>query len=167
MRAISNGYRVSERRSCTARTQRGDACRQAPLQESDLCFWHDPDRAHEAAEARRLGGLRSRREHTLAGACEYSGLDGVASIRRLVEIAVLDTLGLDNSIARARAIIAVAQAAARLVKVGELEERVALLEAAVRSRPDVPAPVFDLDAHDPARSQAVNAPHRRTSGDCS
>jgi len=34
-----------------------------PLQDKDLCFWHDPEHQQEAAEARRLGasdgGLRA------------------------------------------------------------------------------------------------------------
>jgi hypothetical protein len=72
------------------------------LQDGEFCFMHSPDHAEEVAEARRLGGLRRRREKTVAGAFEFQGLASVGQIRRLVEIAVLDTLGLENSIARAR-----------------------------------------------------------------
>ena len=49
--------------------------------------------------------------------------------------AVLDALGLDNSIARARLLITGSLAAAKLLETGELEDRLAALEAAVRSRP--------------------------------
>ena len=39
-----------------------------PIVGGDYCFWHDSDRQVDAQEARRLGGLRRRREGTLQGA---------------------------------------------------------------------------------------------------
>ena len=76
-------------------------CQAAPIKEGDYCFWHSPENAEESAEARRLGGLRRRREVAVSGAYDFAGLESVADIRRILEIAVLDTLGLENSIARA------------------------------------------------------------------
>jgi hypothetical protein len=58
-------------------------------------------------------------------------LDSVAGIRRLLEIVVTDGVGLENGVARLRVLIATAGAATNLLKVGELEDRVAHLEAAV------------------------------------
>ena len=55
----------------------------APLRDRPYCFSHDPERAEEAAEARRLGGLRRRKEGTIAVAYDLPGLDTVAGIRRL------------------------------------------------------------------------------------
>jgi hypothetical protein len=49
------------------------------------------------------------------------------SIRRIIEIAIFDALGLENSIARCRVLISAAQAATRLLEVGELEARLASL----------------------------------------
>jgi hypothetical protein len=40
-----------------------------------------------------------------------------------VEIAVLDTLGLENSVARARTLAYLAQTAAKLLEIGSFEER--------------------------------------------
>ena len=68
----------------------------------DYCFWHSPEHAEEADEARKLGGLRRRRERTVAGAFEFGGLQTVADIRRLLEVATIDTLSLENSVARSR-----------------------------------------------------------------
>jgi hypothetical protein len=84
-----------------------------------------------------------RREKTLSGADDFAGLDSVAAIRRIFEIAVLDALGLDNSIARCRVLIAGGAAATNLLKVGELEDRVAALEAAQRRGADA-APAGEL-----------------------
>ena len=83
-----------------------------------------------------MGGLRRRKEGTVAVAYDLPGLDSVEGIRRLLEIVVTDGLGLDNSIARLRALISTAVAATNLLKVGELEDRVAALEAAQRREDD-------------------------------
>ncbi|MGE0057934.1 MAG: hypothetical protein AB7T32_08110 [Dehalococcoidia bacterium] len=44
-------------------------------------------------DARRLGGLRRRREGTVAVAYDSEGLGTIAQIRRLVEVAAYDPLG--------------------------------------------------------------------------
>ena len=40
---------------------------------------HSPEHAKEVQEARRLGGLRRKREVTLSGAYDFEGLGTVAS----------------------------------------------------------------------------------------
>jgi hypothetical protein len=121
-------------RTCKARNEKGAPCRQAALLEGDFCFWHSPDHAQEAAEARRLGGLRRRREKAVAGPYEFGGLGSVEQVRRLLEIAALDTLGLENSIARSRTLAYLAQVSLKLLEVGELEERVRALESLLLPR---------------------------------
>ena len=65
------------RRTCQARTERGEPCRQAPLRDHDFRFWHDPENAEAATEARRLGGVRRRRESVLRGTYEVESLGSV------------------------------------------------------------------------------------------
>jgi hypothetical protein len=89
---------------------------------------HDPEHAEEVQEARRLGGLRRRREKVTSGAYDFEGLGSVEQIRRLLEIAALDTLGLENSVARSRTLAYLAQVALKALEVGELEDRVRALE---------------------------------------
>ena len=79
-------------------------------------------------------GLRRRREVTLSGAYEFENIDTVAGIRRILEIAILDTLGMENSISRNRTLAYLAQIALRTLEVGELEERIADLEKIVKSK---------------------------------
>lgn len=55
----------------------------------------------------------------------------MAGIRRLLDIVVTDGVGLENGIARLRVLISTATAATNLLKVGEFEERLTALEAAV------------------------------------
>jgi hypothetical protein len=123
------------RRRCAYAKSDGEPCAMAPLHDRPYCFAHDPERATEAAEARRLGGLRRRKEGTIAVAYDLPGLDSVAGIRRLLDIVVTDGIGLDNGIPRLRALISTSVAAMNLLKVGEFEERLAALEASVGQRP--------------------------------
>lgn len=105
------------------------------MHQNQFCFWHAPEKEEEAAEARRIGGLRRRREKALSGAYDLGGLATVPDIRRILDVALLDTAGLENSIARNRLLVAIAMAATRLLEVGELETRLGALEAA---RPTMP-----------------------------
>jgi hypothetical protein len=131
------------RRSCAFVMPDGRACRAGPQRDRPYCFSHDPERATEAAEARRLGGLRRRKEGTIAVAYDLPGLDTAPGIRRLLDIVVTDGIGLDNGIPRLRVLISTAVAAMNLLKVGELEERLEALEGVVLNRSSDDHPVFD------------------------
>jgi hypothetical protein len=124
------------RRRCAYAKADGQPCQMAPLRDRPYCFAHDPERAEEAAEARKLGGLRRRKEGTIAVAYDLPGLDSVTGIRRLLDIVVTDGLGLETGVAKLRVLLAAATAAMKLLEVGELEDRLAALEAAVAHRPD-------------------------------
>ena len=131
------------RRSCTFLMPDGRACRAGPQRDRPFCFAHDPERAQEAAEARRLGGLRRRKEGTIAVAYDLPGLDSVAGIRRLLDVVVTDGIGLENGIARLRVLIAATVAATNLLKVGEFEERLTALESVAEAgRAASPEPLF-------------------------
>jgi hypothetical protein len=129
-------------RGCGFELPSGRLCQATAMRDSPRCFWHAPDREEDATEARRLGGLRRRRERTVSGAYDFAGLGSIESIRRILEIATVDALGLENSVARARVLIAAALAAAKLLETGELAERLSVLEAAVRSGGTTLEPVF-------------------------
>ena len=122
-------------RTCAAQKADGSPCRAAPLHDDTFCFWHSEKHAKEAAEARRLGGLRRRREKTVEGAYELDGFNTVAGLWRVVQIAVLDTLGLENSLARARTLGYLVGVGLRALETGEFEERLVVLETAVRAQP--------------------------------
>src|SRR5688572_8732881 len=102
-------------RSCRGTNARGGSCRAAPLRGSDYCRLHDPEQAAAVQEARQLGGLRRRRETTVAVAYDFDGLATIPQIRRLVEVAAYDTLSQENSVSRARTLAYLAQIAASLV----------------------------------------------------
>ena len=119
-------------RLCSFRKESGEVCGASPLLEGEFCFWHEPERAQEVAEARRLGGLRRRKEQTVASAYDFQGLGTVTEIRRLVEVAAVDTLSLENSLGRSRALAYLAQVSVNLLEKGELESRLEALEDTLR-----------------------------------
>jgi hypothetical protein len=118
-------------RTCAFEMAAGQSCRATPLRDERYCFWHSPEHAQEAENARRLGGLRRRREKTITSAYDLEGLSSVDGIRRVLDIAIADTLGLENSVARSRVLIAAAMAATRLLEVEGLDGRPALLATRV------------------------------------
>ena len=104
------------------------------MRESEFCVFHDPDHAEVVAQARSAAGQRRKREATLATAYDFQGLTSIEEIRRLIEVAAFDALGLDNNINRVRALGYLAQVATALLEKGEMEERMAAVEAAIGPR---------------------------------
>ena len=119
---------VEPKRVCGAIKKDGRPCGLAPLEGREHCFMHDPTVARERLEARRLGGLRRRREKSLASVYDWDGLETVDGIRRVLVISVADLLGLENSVARCRTLGTLMQVALKALEVGELEDRVAAIE---------------------------------------
>jgi hypothetical protein len=127
-------------RGCTFTMRDGRLCRAPALRGEPFCLMHDPERAEEMAEARKLGGIRRRRERTLAGAYGLSSVRSVEDLLRVVEIAVFNLLGAENSIAQARALLHAALVGAKLLETGELAERLTALEAAHRKDEEARVP---------------------------
>jgi len=125
-------------RTCKALKDDGGRCQAAPLLDGDFCLMHSPEHAEEMAEARRLGGLRRRREKAVSGAYDFEGLADVGQVQRLLEIAVSDTLSLENSVARSRTLAYLAQVALKALEVGQLAERIDALERLVAPRLEKP-----------------------------
>ncbi len=138
---------------CAGRQPNGRSCGAWPIRGERFCLWHSPEREEEATEARRLGGLRRKRERTVAGAYDLEGLASVPALRRILEVVAVDTLSLDNGVARSRVLIALVATAAKLIEIGELEDRIARLEASLTERP-LPTPVFPMG--DPARLEVLS-----------
>lgn len=104
------------------------------LREGDFCLWHDPEHAEEVTEARKIGGSRRKRERTVAVAYDFAGLTSADGIRRLIAIAVVDTLSLSNSVNRNRTLAYLAMSAIKLLDHAEHEDRIQALEDALGPR---------------------------------
>ena len=119
-------------RKCHALNTQGRPCGAPPLVEGDLCFWHDPATQEAAAEAQRLGGQRRKREGAIQGAFELEGVKTGADLRRVLEVALMDTLEQENSVARTRALAYVVSVMGRLKETIDLEARLRALEVGVQ-----------------------------------
>jgi hypothetical protein len=122
------------RRVCKFAKGDGSACGSPPLHDGEFCHWHSPDHVEEVAEARRLGGLRRRRERTVAGAYDIEGLESVVQLRRVLDIVVLDAVGLENTVPRGRLLIAAILAGAKLLETGELADQLAAIKGVLEAR---------------------------------
>jgi hypothetical protein len=112
------------------------------MRDEPFCFWHSPETAEEAAEARRIGGLHRRKKKTVGAIYGFHGLRSMEDNQALLETAAIETLALENSIARNRALAGYAAVGARLIEIGDLEERLRALEAAQVQRADEEAESF-------------------------
>jgi hypothetical protein len=122
-------------RRCQALNEKGDPCQQRPLTESDYCFWHDPEYAPQATQARRSGGAARAREHALRHVYQIDeALDSHEKIRRLVELATTELLSLENSVGRNRAILAAAGEATKLLAIGELAAKLERVRSILEPR---------------------------------
>lgn len=116
---------MSMAKQCKATTKRETRCPNA-ASASGYCFTHDPDRVAERSAARRLGGLR-RHPARVSGDAPVR-VETVVDVLCLVNAVIADAWVLENTPARARALLAAGDAAIRALQIGELAERVAALE---------------------------------------
>jgi hypothetical protein len=93
-----------------------------------ICYWCSPGRKKEVQEARWLGKLRRKQESIASSAYQFKSLVSLDGIMRIVLIAVLDAVSVENSISCARTLAYLAQVALRILEVGEIEESVTALE---------------------------------------
>ena len=116
-------------RQCQAAGPDGRPCEAAPLRDRDFCFFHAPETAPEAAEARRVGGLRRRREKTVEVLYDLDGTDGVTRIGRVLNLVILETLSLDNGLGRNRTLLLALRVWMEFLRITDHEARLAALEA--------------------------------------
>ncbi len=124
---------VGQRR-CQGTNSRNEPCGAPPLRDDEFCFQHSDTTTEEAAQARELGGRRRRREGTLRTAYDVDGIASVEDLQRVLSVALLDTLALENSMARNRTLVYLVEIGRRLFETGALAERVAAVEQAITLR---------------------------------
>jgi len=118
-------------RACTYQMPDGRACRATPLRDEPFCFWHSPETAEELADARKMGGLHRRKKRTVSTIYGFGGLRTIEDNLALLETISIETLALENSIARNRALTSMLALGVKLIEVGDIAARLATLEAAI------------------------------------
>ena len=106
---------------------------------------HSPEHAKEVQEARKLGGLRRKREATIVGAYDFESLTTVDGIMRLLEIVATDTLSMENGINRNRLLITLAMVAQRTLLVDHEQRLTALEQSVSPHNVQLALPAFDVE----------------------
>jgi hypothetical protein len=131
---------LSDDKKCQKVKRNGQRCEANAMTDSDFCFFHDPGKARERAAARRAGGVeRSRRAVVLPPDTPDRPLRSGREVIELVPFMINKILRgeLDPKIGSVVGYLLTVQMKA--VDQGEMEERLAALEAIARQRPTEPA----------------------------
>ncbi len=120
-------------RTCRAMTKAGTACRSAALTESEYCLFHDPKHEVERREAQSAGG-RQRRIMTLPEDAPDVKIENCQDVRDLAcqTISQVRRGQIDPRIANAIGYLSILLL--RALEQGDVERRLAELEAAVKSQ---------------------------------
>jgi hypothetical protein len=95
---------------------------------------HDATKGRERAEARRNGGLSTKKPHYAEVSLIPTDIRSTASVFAILKYALEESVILDNSVQRGRLLVSIAHACLEALKVGELENRLDALETALRLR---------------------------------
>lgn len=131
--------------SCQFVKDTGQPCRAPALLDEEFCWFHSPNHTEEVAEARRVGGQKRRHQKAVVEIFDFRGLGTVPDIQQLLDSICIDTLALDNSVSRTRALTYIVQTALGCLEKGVWEARLEALEAAMASRAQSPESSFDLE----------------------
>lgn len=117
---------------CKGKTKQGKPCPNMGGA-SGYCFIHDPARGEERAKARRLGGQRQRAAHSATDPAQLpQKVRTLEDVLTVLDYALAEAVPLDNSVQRGRLLVGIAHAFIEAIKVGELEQRLAAIEAALK-----------------------------------
>lgn len=118
---------------CKAKTQSGQPCQMKPRKGKKFCFTHDPESRTAQAQARKRGGENRHTPHAGDVSTIPQQIGTMADAGKILDYTLAELLAMDNSIPRARALLALHDSFVRSFEIGELEQRLAALEA--RSKP--------------------------------
>lgn len=120
-------------KKCKSKTRDGRPCPNA-AGASGYCFTHDPTLAAERTAARKLGGWHRTTPKVADPKSVKVPIRDIPGVLAVLDVAVLDTMALDNSSERSRALTGVALAYLKALEVGALEERLAAIEQALKDK---------------------------------
>lgn len=114
---------------CKAKTTNGQACQAQAIKGSTFCFTHDPASGAARAKARKRGGQRRRVSHYGDESMIPREVRTLDDANKILAYTLAETVPMENSIARARLLLALYDSFVKSFEVGELEKRIQALEA--------------------------------------
>lgn len=119
---------------CKVKKPDGTPCKMQPLKGEAYCFAHAPETAAAREVARKLGGYNRHTQHAGDSSKIPAEIKTIADVGTILRYTLDELLEMDNSIPRARALIAVAAGYIDTIKTGELEVQLKELLAVLRAR---------------------------------
>jgi hypothetical protein len=114
---------------CKAKTKSGQPCRMKPIGGGDYCFTHSPGTRRAQAEARKKGGQARHTPHFADPVILPAKVETLPDAHQILTYTLAEVAGMDNSIGRARVLLALFDSFVKSFEIGELEQRIAALEA--------------------------------------
>jgi alkylhydroperoxidase family enzyme len=127
---------LKDAKRCTGITKSGEPCKAFARSGADFCLSHDAATAEHLAASRRLGGKHRKRYP--APREDSTPLRSVDDALALLERAACDVERLDHGANRVRAMVAIAEAASRIIETLKLSSRLEELEAHLSSTDGAP-----------------------------
>ncbi len=124
---------MSDKKQCKSNNKQGERCK-AYANENGVCFMHDATKGKERAAARRNGGLATKQPHYADATVLPSTIRNISSVLIVLDYALQESVGLDNSIQRGRLLISIAHGYIEALKVGEMEQRLEAVEMTLKMR---------------------------------
>lgn len=130
----------SFKKPCQAVKPDGSRCQAAALPGTDFCFFHDPSKADERREAQSLGGQQNRMK-TLDASAPDMKVEDCQDVVKLISKTINQVRKGQIYPRVANAVGYLANVLIRAVEQGDLEKRLADLEAVVKNQ----RPIHDAD----------------------
>ena len=124
---------LMSKKQCQATKRNGEPCN-AAANETGFCFTHDATKGAERAIARRKGGLQRIAPHVADASIMPKETRTIADVMIILDYALQESLVLSNSIQRGRLLVSIAHGFIEALKVGEMEQRMEAVEAALKMR---------------------------------
>jgi flagellin-specific chaperone FliS len=99
------------------------------LKGSKYCFTHAPEVGAARALARKTGGKRHRTPHYGDASIIPHEVKNLEDANKILAYTLAETVPMENSIARARLLLALYDSFVKSFEIGELEKRIQALEA--------------------------------------
>jgi hypothetical protein len=107
----------------------GKRCNAKPKAGAAYCFMHDPKQAQQRAQARRKGGEATRTPHGADPAIIPNEINNLDQAKQILVYCLLELAEMPNSLQRVRVYLALFDSFVKALEIGELENRIAALEA--------------------------------------
>lgn len=101
----------------------------AALKGSRYCFTHDPATRAEQASARKKGGKNRYTAHAGDVSKIPVRIRSIKDVQAFLDYVRDELVFMDNCVARDRTLLALSEAYVKSFEIGELEKRIAALEA--------------------------------------